>query len=184
MSSILDQCKQSMEKALDHYQDELKSMRAGRPSPSMLDNVVFEVYGTEMRLRDIGTVAVADGSQLVITPFDPSTVNSIAKGIEKANLGVMPAIDGHIVRVPIPPMSEERRKDIVKEAREKGEKAKVTIRDIRRKSNDQVKKAKTDGEMTEDEVKKSEKSIQELTDKCCKQVDELFSVKEKDIMAV
>lgn len=173
-----------MQKALDHYQEELKGMRTGRPSPSMLDNVSLEVYGTEMRMREVATVAVADGNQLVVTPFDPSTANSIAKGIEKANLNLLPAVDGHIVRVPIPPMTEERRKEIAKEAREKGEKTKVTIRDVRRKSNDEVKKQKADGEVTEDEQKKNEKQIQDLTDQFCKKVDELFTAKEKDIMAV
>ena len=159
-------------------------MRTNRPSPSMLDNVAIEVYGAEMKMRDVATVAVADGSQLVVTPFDPSTANSIAKSIEKANLNLMPAVDGHVVRVPIPPMSEERRKEIAKDAREKGEKAKVTIRDFRRKANDQAKKEKADGEITEDDLKKNEKLIQELTDQFCKKVDELYSAKEKDIMAV
>lgn len=180
----MSECKENMQKALDHYNDELKGMRTNRPSPSMLDNVSLEVYGTEMRMRDVATVAVADGNQLVVTPFDPSTANSIAKGIEKANLNLMPAVDGNIVRVPIPPMSEERRKEIAKDAREKGEKTKVTIRDVRRKANDLVKKLKADGEITEDDVKRDEKEIQELTDKYCKKVDELFAAKEKDILAV
>jgi ribosome recycling factor len=182
--SIINECKENMEKALEHYKDELKSMRTGRPSPSMLDSVTVEVYGTEMKMRDVATVAAVDGNQLVITPFDPSTVNSIAKSIEKANLNLLPAVDGHIVRVPIPPMSEERRKEIAKDAREKGERTKVTIRDVRRKSNDLVKKQKGEGDITEDEQKKNEKLIQELTDKYCKQVDELFAAKEKDILAV
>ncbi len=182
--STMDECKQNMEKALEHYKDELKSMRTNRPSSNMLDNVTLEVYGAVMRIRDVATVAVSDGKQLVVTPFDPSTANSIAKGIEKANLNVMPIVDGNVVRVPIPPMSEERRKEIVKDAREKGEKSKVTIRDVRRKSNDLIKKQKGDGEISEDEQKKNEKLIQELTDKFCKHVDELFSAKEEDILEV
>ncbi|MCB1075706.1 MAG: ribosome recycling factor [Simkania sp.] len=182
--SIMDECRENMEKALDHYIQELKSMRTNRPSPSMLDGVTLEVYGAEMRMRDVATVAVVDGNQLVVTPFDPSTANAIAKGIEKANLNVLPAVDGHVVRVPIPPMSEERRKEIAKDARDKGEKTKVTIRDVRRKSNDLVKKQKSDGEITEDDLKRYEKQIQELTDKYCKKVDELFTAKEKDILAV
>lgn len=182
--SIMDECKQNMEKAIEHYRDELKSMRTNRPSPHMLDSVSVEVYGAEMKMRDVATVAVSDGNQLVVTPFDPTATNSIAKGIEKANLNLLPAVDGNIIRVPIPPMSEERRKEIVKDAREKGEKTKVTIRDVRRKSNDLVKKQKGDGEMTEDEQKKNEKLIQELTDKYCKQIDELFAAKEKDILEV
>jgi len=182
--SIMDQCKENMEKALSHYQEELKKMRANRPSPSLLDSVVLEVYGAEMKMRDVATVAVVDSNQLVVTPFDPNTTNAIAKGIEKANLNLTPFVDGSIVRVSIPPMSEDRRKEIVKDAREKGEKSKIAIRDVRRKSNDQVKKEQDSGEITEDELKKNEKLIQELTDKYCKEVDGLFSVKEKDIMEV
>jgi ribosome recycling factor len=180
----MDECKENMVKALDHYKEELKGMRTSRPSSSMLDSVSLEVYGTPMRMRDVATVAVADGNQLVVTPFDPSTANSIAKGIEKANLNLQAAVDGNVVRVPIPPMSEERRKEIAKDAREKGEKTKVTIRDVRRKANDLTKKQKSDGEITEDDLKRDEKLIQELTDKFCKQVDELFTEKEKDILAV
>ncbi|MCB1084766.1 MAG: ribosome recycling factor [Chlamydiia bacterium] len=182
--SVLDECKSNMEKAVSHYQEELKNLRTGRPNPSMLDNVAIEVYGAEMKMRDVATVSVADGNQLVVTPFDPSTANSIAKSIEKANLNLRPAVDGNVVRIPIPPMSEERRKEIAKDAREKGEKAKVTIRDVRRKSNDLIKKEKSDGNITEDEQKGSEKKIQELTDKYCKRIDELFTSKEKEILAV
>ncbi len=180
----MDECKENMVKALDHYKAELKGMRTSRPSSSMLDNVPLEIYGAPMRMRDVATVSVADGNQLVVTPFDPSTANSIAKGIGKANLNLQPAVDGNVVRVPIPPMSEERRKEIAKDAREKGEMTKVTIRDVRRKANDLKKKQKSDGDITEDDLKRDEKIIQELTDKFCKQVDELFVEKEKDILAV
>jgi len=182
--STIDECKANMDKALEHYKEELKALRTNRPSPSMLDNVSLEIYGAEMKIRDVATVSVADGNQLVVTPFDPSTANSIAKGIEKSNLNLLPAVDGNLIRVPIPPMSEERRKEIAKDAREKGEKAKVSIRDMRRKANDQIKKQKSDGEITEDDVKRDEKLVQDLTDKSCKKVDELFSEKEKDILAV
>ncbi|MEM8727591.1 MAG: ribosome recycling factor [Chlamydiota bacterium] len=182
--SIMDECRQNMEKAVEHYGDELKNMRTNRPSPNMLDNVVIEIYSSEMPMRSVATVAVSNGNQLIVTPFDPSTANAVAKGIEKANLNLTPAVDGNVVRVPIPPMSEERRKEIAKDAREKGEKTKVTIRDVRRKSNDRLKKQKTEGDISEDEQKKNEKLIQELTDKYCKQVDLLFSTKERGILEV
>ena len=182
--NIMDECKQSMEKAIDHYKDELKNMRTNRPSSNILDNIFIEVYGAEIRIRDVATIAVSDGNQLIVTPFDSTTLNSIGKGIEKSNLNVVPIIDGHIIRVSIPPMSEDRRKEIAKDAREKGEKTKVMIRDVRRKLNDQVKREKTGGKITEDEQKKNEKLIQEFTDRYCKQVDELFFAKEKDILEV
>ncbi|MGE0198621.1 MAG: ribosome recycling factor [Simkaniaceae bacterium] len=182
--TVMDEAKKNMQKALDHYQEELKSLRTSRPSPSMLDGVTVEVYGTEMRIKELATVSVTDGSQLVISPFDPNNANSIAKGIEKANLGLRPAVDGTVIRVAIPPMSEERRKEIAKDAKEKGEKTKVTIRDHRRKANDLIKKQKTDGEISEDELKKTEKLIQELTDQFCKKIDDAYHAKEKDILAV
>lgn len=180
----MDEYKKLMQKTLDHYQEELKGMRTNRPNPSMLDNVMVEAYGSEMRLRDLATVSVADGNQLVVSPFDPSTAHAIAKGIDRANLNLRPAVDGSIIRVPIPPMSEERRKEIIKDAREKGEKAKVSIRDIRRKANEHIKKEKADGEISEDEQRKNEKMIQDLTDKFCKSVDELFAKKEKDLLEI
>ena len=173
-----------MEKAVEYYGEELKTVRTSRPNPSMLDKVVVEVYGTEMRMRDIATISIGDGNQLIITPFDSHAIHPIAKGIKKANLNLMPTIDGYIVRVPIPPMSEQRRKEIAKDIREKGEKTKVTIRDMRRKANDRVKKERNDGTLSEDEQKKQEKSIQELTDKYCHQIEKMFFAKEKDILEV
>ena len=180
----MNDAKQEIQKALDHYQEELKNLRTNRPSPSMLDTVPLEVYGTTMRMRDLATVSVQDGNQLVISPFDPNNLNSIAKGIEKANLNLRPAVDGSVIRVPVPPMSEERRREIAKDAKEKAEKAKVTIREHRRKANDLVKRQKSEGEISEDEQKKSEKAIQEHTDKFCKQIDDFFTAKEKDILEV
>lgn len=180
----MNEVKQSMQTALDHLADELKNLRTNRPNPSVLETVRVEVYGSEMKIRDLGSVSVSDGRQLLVSPFDPQTVGPIGKGIEKANLGLQPIVDGNVVRVPIPPMSEELRRDIAKEAKDKSEKAKVTIRDHRRKANDHVKKQKADGEISEDEQKKNEKLIQELTDQFCKKVDELYTEKEKDILEV
>ena len=180
----MDEVKRNMQHALDHYLEELKNLRTNRPSPSMLDSLGVEVYGTTMQIKELATVSVSDGNQLLISPFDPSTLNAISKGIEKANLGFLPNVDGAIIRVPIPPMSEERRKEIAKDAKEKGEKTKVTIRDHRRKANDIIKKQKQDGDISEDEQKKNEKVIQEMTDLFCKKIDEAYSEKEKDILEV
>lgn len=182
--SIMDETKSNMQHALDRLSEELKNLRTNRPNPAVLDSVSVEVYGAEMKIRDLASVSVSDGRQLLVTPFDPQTAGPIGKGIEKANLGLQPVVDGNVVRVPIPPMSEDLRKQIAKEAKDKSEKAKVTIRDHRRKANDHVKKQKSDGEISEDEQKKNEKLIQELTDQYCKKVDELFAQKEKDILEV
>jgi len=182
--SIMDEAKQNMEKTLEHFADELKHLRTNRPNPSSLEGVSVEVYGTEMKIRDLASVSVADGRQLLVSPFDPQTAGPIGKGIEKANLGLQPVVDGNVVRISIPPMSEEVRKQIAKDAKEKAERAKVTIREHRRKANDLIKKQKSDGEITEDDQKKNEKLIQELTDQFCKKVDEHYSQKEKDILEV
>ena len=180
----VDECSKNMKKAIEHLKQEFSVMRTNRPSPSMLDGVTVEVYGSEMRMRDVATVTVSDGNQLLISPFDPSSLNSIAKGIDKSNLNMSPIVDGNIVRLPIPPMSEDRRREIAKDAKEKSEKAKIVIREIRRNSNDLVKAQKISGEITEDIQKKTEKKIQELTDTNCREVDNLYQSKEKDIFEV
>ncbi len=179
-----DEIKSSMEDTIEHYKKELRNLRTGRPNPGMLDDVTVEVYGAEMRLKELASVSISEGRQLVVTPFDPQTAGPISKGIEKANLNVQPILEGNLVRVPVPPLSEEVRRDIVKQGKKKAEDTKISIRDSRRRGNEILKKQKSDGEITEDIQKKSEKLIQELTDKYCKTVDDLFSEKEKDIMEV
>lgn len=182
--SIIDDTKKQMQNAFDHLASDLQNLRTNRPNPSILHDVIVEVYGTEMKIRDLASVSAVDGRQLLITPFDPQTVGPISKGIEKANLGLQSIVDANLVRVPIPPMSEELRKEIAKEAKDRAEKAKVAIREHRRKANDFVKKQKIDGEIAEDEQKKNEKQIQELTDQFCKKADQLCREKEKDILEV
>lgn len=182
--SIIDETKTKMQEAVDHLKKELSQLRSGRANPSMLDSVQVEVYGSQMRLKELATVTTPEPRQLLITPFDPQTAGPISKGIEKANLNVQPMLEGNIIRINIPPMDESMRKDIVKQGKKKTEDAKVAIREVRRKSNDTLKKQKADSEITEDEMKKGEKKVQELTDDFCKQVDDLFTVKEKEIMTV
>ena len=178
------EAKKGMQAAFDHFDKEMKNLRTGRASPGMLENLMVEVYGAQMNIKSLGTISVADGRQLVVTLFDPSTADSVAKGIQNSNLGVMPQIDGNVIRVPVPPLSEEVRKDIVKQAKSKVEEAKIAVREARRKGNDASKQAKADGDLTEDQQKRNEKEIQKLTDDFCKQVDTRFSEKEKDILTV
>ena len=162
---------------LEHFKSELRNLRSGRANPAVLDSVLVEVYGSEMRLKDLAQVSVAEARQLLVTPYDAQTAGPIAKGIEKANLNLQPMVDGGVVRVPVPPLTEEIRKDTVKLGKKKAEETKVQVREIRRKSNDTVKKQKTENEIPEDMQKKLEKQIQDLTDKYCKEVDVLFSEK-------
>lgn len=181
--NMANDIKAKMNESLEHFKKELRNLRTNRANPGMLDSVQVDVYGSQMRIRDLGTTSVGDGRMLVVTAFDPQTAGPISKAIEK-QLGFNPILEGNIVRVPIPPMSEEVRKEIAKQAKQEAEKAKVSIRDIRRKGNDLLKKQKSDGEITEDIQKKSEKQIQDLTDDFCKQIDQLAKEKEKDILEV
>lgn len=182
--SVADQTKAKMQAALDHFKGELKSLRTNRANPAMLDGVSVEVYGAHMRIKELANVTVPEPRQLLITPFDPQTSNAIAKGIEKANLNLQPIVEGPVIRINVPPMDESMRKQIVKQGKQKAEDSKIAIRDIRRKNNELARKLKTDGIITEDVMKKEEKGIQELTDKFCKEIDDLFAAKEKEVMTV
>ncbi len=182
--SIPDQTKSKMIATVDHYKTELKNLRTNRANPSILDGVNVEVYGATMRLKELANVTAPESRQLLITPFDPQTASAIAKGIERANLNLQAIVEGQTIRINIPPMDEAMRKQIVKQGKEKAENAKIVLRDIRRKNNELVRKHKADGTLTEDQMKKDEKSIQEFTDKYCKEIDDLFAAKEKEIMTV
>lgn len=182
--NAVDQAKAKMKDAIEHYKSELKALRTGRANPGILDNVQVEIYGSQMRLRELANVTVSDARQLLITPFDPHAAGPIAKGIEKANLNLQPILDGHVVRINIPPMDEAMRKEIAKQAKKKGEDSKVVVREVRRKANETIRKQKADSTITEDEMKKSEKIIQDLTDNSCKEIDTLLAAKEKEIMTV
>jgi ribosome recycling factor len=185
MSSVTEQTKPKMQAALDHFKTELKNLRTNRANPGMLDGVSVEVYGSNMRIKELASVTVPEPRQILVSPFDPQTGPAIAKGIEKANLNLQPILEkGNSIRINVPPMDEAMRKQIVKQGKQKVEDAKVTFREIRRKNNELVRKQKADNLITEDVMKKEEKGIQELTDKFCKEADDLFSAKEKEIMTV
>ncbi len=182
--SVTDETKSKMQATLDHYKIELKNLRTNRANPGMVEGVMVEVYGAHMRVKELANITTPEARQILITPFDPQTASPIAKGIEKANLNLQPVQDGSIIRITVSPMDESTRREIVKQGKKKAEDAKITIREIRRKNNDLIKKQKSEGVLAEDIMKKTEKAIQELTDQFCKQVDDLFTAKEKEIMAV
>lgn len=184
MSSPSVQAKEKMQGAIDHFKTELKMLRTNRANPAMVDGVLVEAYGSTMRLKELANVTVPESRQILISPFDPQTAMLIAKGIEKANLNLQPVVESGAIRITVPPMDEAMRKQIVKQGKQKAEEAKITLREIRRKYNELARKNKTDGLCTEDVMNKEEKVIQELTDKGCKEVDSLFSAKEKEIMTV
>src|SRR5262245_34375926 len=178
--SLLDQAKNKMTAAIEHHKDELKSIRTGRANPAMLDHVMVEVYGTSMRIKDIASITVPEPRQLLIPPFDHTNKGFISKAIEKANLGVMPIIDGNVVRIKIPPMDESVRKEMIKLCHKRGEEAKVAIRNIRRDAKNEIGRQ----DLSEDEKSRFEKQIQELTDKYCKEIDEITARKEKEVSTI
>lgn len=182
--SITDQTKSKMQASVEHFKQELKNIRTGRANPAILDSVTVEVYGTQMRLKELANVSAPEPRQLLISPFDPQTAGCISKGIEKANLNLQPMLEGGTIRINIPPMDESTRKEMVKIGKKKAEESKVVIREIRRKNNEIVRKEKADGIITEDVMKKQEKTIQEYTDQYCKELDDLMHTKEKEIMTV
>lgn len=182
--NILDQAKSKMIAALEHLKNELKAIRTNRANPGMFDGVSVDVYGSTMRIKEVANITAPESRMLLITPFDPSTTNAIGKSIEKANLGFMPIVDGNAIRIKIPPMDENARKEMVKQCHKKKEEAKISIRNIRRECNDSAKKQKTEGDLTEDALKKIEKNVQELTDKYCKEADDLAEKKEKEVTTI
>ncbi len=182
--STENQVKAAMQATIDHLKVELKALRSGRANSSMLDRVMVELYGSPAPLKSMASISVPEARQILVTPFDPSTAHAIAKGIDAANLGLHAMVDGKVVRINVPPMDETIRKQIAKQCKELSEKTKISLREVRRKFNDLVRKQKADGVIPEDMMKKLEKTIQDFTDRFCKEADTACAEKEKEIMTV
>lgn len=177
--------KTKMEQAMDHFRSDLRKIRTGRAHPDMLAEVMIEVYGTHMPLNQVANVTVPEPQLLQITPFDPSTLQAIATGIRNDQaLGFNPSDDGRVVRVPIPPLTEERRHQITKQAQEKGEEARISLRVIRQDAFKDAKRRKDAKEMSEDDVKRTEKEIDNLMSDFQATIDSEIKAKEKDILTV
>src|SRR6202042_3539849 len=172
--------KAHMDKAIDHCDSELLKIRAGKASPSMLDDIVVDYYGSPTPLTQVGSVNTPDARTIVIQPWEKSLLNSIEKAIMEANLGVNPQNDGVIIRINVPPLTEERRRDLVKKAKAEAENGKIAIRNIRKDANEKIRKLKTEG-VSEDEMKVGEAEIQKLTDAYIIKVDQHAEAKEKDV---
>ena len=173
----------AMTKAISHLEAELVKVRAGKANPNLVDGLVVDYYGTPTPINQVGNVSVADARTLTIQPWEKNMLQPIERAIINANLGVTPQNDGNIIRLFMPPLTEERRKEFVKRANGEGEQSRIAIRNIRRDSIEQVKKLQKDG-LSEDEAKDAEKQIQEVTDKYISLVEKHLSAKEKEIMAV
>lgn len=176
--------KEKMGKTVAVLVKELSSLRAGRANAQVLDRISVDYYGTPTPVKQVGNVSSPEPRLLVITPYDPSVLNPLEKAIQKSDLGINPTNDGKCIRLVFPELTEERRKELVKVVRKKGEDSKVAIRSIRRDAIEQVKKQKKDGEVTEDDQKKLEDQAQKLTDSTIKDIDKIVADKEKEIMEV
>lgn len=175
---------QKMQKSVAALENELVTLRAGRANPAILDRVMVDFYGTPTPVNQMSQIQVPDPRTIVIMPYDASTLKAIEKEIMAADIGITPQNDGKVIRLAFPQPTEERRKELTKQAAKMGEDAKVALRNVRRDANDKIKAMKKNAEMTEDEQKVSEKAIQDLTDKFIKNVDAVIEKKNKEIMAI
>ena len=173
-----------MGKAVDHLEEEFGAVRAGRANAKVLDRITVEYYGSETPLAGVATISSPDARTLVISPWDTKLLKDIAKAIQTSDLGINPQNDGRVIRLTFPQLTEERRKELVKQVRKYAEDAKVAMRNIRRDGMDYVKKLKKNSEITEDDQKKAEKDLQTLLDKYTKKADDALAAKEKELMAI
>lgn len=179
----LEEAREKMENAIEHLEREFSKLRAGKANPGMLNGIRVEYYGTMSPIEQTANISTPDPRQIIVQPFDKSTIHLIEKAIMNANLGFNPQNEGEIIRINVPPLTEERRKDLVKKAKVVAEDTKIGIRNDRRKANEEAKKLEKDG-LSEDETKQLLDEIQKLTDEFSSKIDNLFSLKEKDILTV
>lgn len=180
---LLEDASASMNKAIDHLQNELSKLRAGKANPAILDNVLVDYYGSMTPLSQAAGIKTQDAKTLVIQPWEKAMLEPVERAIIAANLGLNPQNDGILIRIVIPPLTEETRRDLVKNIKTIGEQTKVTIRNIRKDANDGIKKMKTDG-LSEDEAKDSEQKIQDTTNQFSSKVDKILEIKEQEVMTV
>lgn len=185
MDTITPEVKQKMQRALDAVRQDFATVRTGKASPSLVDNIMIKAYGgtAVLKVMELATIHVQDTHTLVLTPFDQSVIHEIERGIADANVGINPIVDGNFLRINLPPLSEERRREFVKLVKQKAELGKVTIRQMRHEGMEDAKKLENK-EVSEDEVVRIEKEIQRLTDNFIEQIDDLANQKEAELMKV
>src|SRR5690625_3214942 len=183
-NDILKEMREKMSTAIQAFSRNLATVRAGRANPSLLDNIFVEYYGTQTPLNQLATVGAPEARMLVITPFDKTAIGEIEKAIQKADLGLAPSSDGNIIRISIPALTEERRRELTKVVGKYAEESRIQIRNIRREANDQLKKLEKDAVLTEDELRTNQDHVQKETDNFINEVDEIVKTKEAEIMEV
>ncbi len=181
---ILLEAEMAMEKSVDYMVHEFAAVRTGKASPGLVENVDVHAYGSAMKLKQLALITTPEPRLLVVQPFDAGTVRDIEKALNESKIGITPSVDGKIIRLPIPELSEERRKDLVRSLSKMAEEARVRVRSNRRSALDEAKKLKTSGELTEDGLRDAEAEVQKLTDRFVKSVDDHLTRKEAEIMKV
>jgi ribosome recycling factor len=184
MKQVIQDHEQKMKKAIGALEHDFNAIRTGRASAAMFDRIRLDYYGTPTPLSQVANISIPEARMVVIQPWDKTSMGDIEKAIQKSDLGLNPSNDGKVIRIAIPPLTEERRKDIVKQAKASAENARVSIRNVRRDANDALKKSLKNTEISEDEEKKGADEIQKLTDKYIAEVNKLYDGKEKEIMEV
>jgi ribosome recycling factor len=184
MEKVLKQAKQKMKKSIDALHDDFNTIRTGRASTSLFEKIYVDYYGQPTPITQLATVSIPEARLVVIQPWDKSVLNNIEKAIQKSELSLNPNNDGKVIRINIPPLTEERRKEYVKMAKNMAEQTRVAVRNIRRDANDELKKMEKKGDITEDDLKKGMDDIQKMTDDFIKDIDEVLDKKEKEIMEV
>jgi ribosome recycling factor len=181
---IFEELKGNMEKALHSLEKSFNKVRTGRASLALLDGIKIEYYGVPTPLSQVATISIPEARLIVISPWDSSVIGHIEKAIQKSDLGLMPAGDGKIIRITIPSLTEERRKELAKTVRKMAEECRVALRNVRRDTNDQLKALKKDAEISEDELHTYQDEVQKITDKYIEKTDGILAVKEKEIMEI
>jgi ribosome recycling factor len=184
MEKHLDECKAKMQKSIDNLTKEFSRLRTGRATTSLVDHIKVEYYGTPTPLNQVASVSIPDSRTIAISPWDRNAFAAIEKAIMKSDLGLTPVNDGRTIRITIPPLTEERRKDLVKMAKKYTEEAKVAIRNVRRDVNESLKKLKNTKEMSEDDLHKTQEEVQKITDEFIRKADAALAAKEKEIMEI
>lgn len=184
IDDILLDAEDAMEKAVESTRRELAKIRTGKATTALLDGIKIEYYETMVAINQVASIGIPEPRLMVIQPWDKSILPTIEKAILKANIGLTPSNDGNVIRLPIPPLTEETRKDLVKHIKKLAEEGKISIRNSRRDANDKLKKAEKDGKISEDDSKSAQEEIQRLTDKYIEKIDEILDKKEKEIMEV
>jgi ribosome recycling factor len=182
INDIKKDAESRMHKSIDALKSELSKLRTGRAHTSLLDHVTVEYYGNQTPLNQVASITVSDARTLTVTPWEKNMVSAVEKAIMTSDLGLNPATSGMAIRVPLPPLTEERRKDLIRVVRQEGESARVAIRNIRRDANSDLKSLNKEKEITDDELRKAEDDMQKLTDKYVKEVETILEGKEKDLM--